>query len=127
MSETPFDDEDSHITPQFEQSGDYSGEFESKASMSEYQYTEDDAHQAAGIAQGAEWAVVDTTMIIGRLPDSEYGTPTWAVHVEGSADSGHDYPYPVETDVTVTWKQDGTAVIDEATDEQVSQAAESEE
>lgn len=81
-----------------------------------YQYTNDDAHRMAGIHAGWEMAV-ETTTVLGQLP-SENGIPVFVVYVEGNKES-HGYWYPAEVYFCITWEEDGMAVIDEATDEQI--------
>jgi hypothetical protein len=88
-------------------------------------------HRAAGLGATFQWqdegesVAVDYTTILGTLPHKEGEEPIYVVHVQGTADSGHGYSYPIQRYVTVTRKPDGQEVIDEATDAQVQKVSES--
>jgi hypothetical protein len=70
---------------------------------------------------------VDYAEIIGTLPEEVNGSPVYIVHVEGTANSGFGYHYPVECDVKVYLRageteEESKPVVAEATEEEVEEA-----
>jgi hypothetical protein len=93
------------------------------------------AHRQAGLVAAFKWqdeaaeghldakvVEVDTTSVVGTLPQEVNGAPVYLVHVQGTATSAHGYSYPIERTLKVSWKltdedEDGEPLVEEATDE----------
>jgi hypothetical protein len=77
--------------------------------------------------KGGDPTSVDYAEIIGTLPQEVNGAPVYIIHVNGTANSGFGYSYPVECDVKVYLRdgeteEDRVPVVAEATEEEVAQA-----
>jgi hypothetical protein len=97
-----------------------------------------EAHRHAGITTNFKWqddaeegysdgvGQVDTTTIIGTLPEEVHGAPVYVIHVDGTAVSTFGYSYQMEETITVrlTLKDDDeyVPISAPATDEEIAQA-----
>jgi hypothetical protein len=97
-----------------------------------------EAHRHAGITTNFKWqddaaegysdgvGQVDSTTIIGTLPELVHGAPVYVIHIDGTAVSTFGYPYQMEETVTVrlTVKDEDelVPVSSPATDEEIAQA-----
>jgi hypothetical protein len=79
-------------------------------------------HRAAGLAAAFGWQDEGTPASVGKPPAKENEAPPSVVRVEGTAESGHGYTYPIQRHLTVTKRQDGEPGTDDATEEQIAQA-----
>ncbi len=87
-------------------------------------------HNAAGFAcqlsaqEAHRNVAIDDTTIVGTLPHQEDEEPTYIVHIQGTeTERRHEYSWPIEEYWSVTRKPDGTPVVDEATDERITQVS----
>lgn len=92
-----------------------------------------DALRQAAIAAQFRWQdqskiVLDQSgYVMGKLPGE---TPAYVVQIDAEIrenDPLMSYSWPARQTLTVTWKEDGTPVIDDATDEQIASACSAQE
>jgi hypothetical protein len=97
-----------------------------------------EAHRQAGICALFQWqdraaegyldaksVSLDTTDVLGTLPEPLNGAPVYVVQVEGTATSVHGYSYPLKETLKVYLKsaeedEADKPVVDDASDEEVA-------